>query len=51
MLFSLPKAKGINGYHWRFKKVRVLVCQTDTDSFMVGWYEVQFKCPLKIPVH
>ena len=28
-----------------------MVCQTDTDSFMVGWYEVQFKCPLKIPVH
>ena len=50
-MFSLPKAKGINGYHQRFKKVRVLVGQTDTDSFMVGWYEVQFKCPLKIPVH
>ena len=29
----------------------VLVGQTDTGSFMVGWYEVQFKCPLKIPVH
>ena len=50
-MFSLPKVKGINGYYSRFKKVRVLVGQTDTVIFMVGWYEVQFKCPLKIPVH
>ena len=28
-----------------------MVGQTDTGSLMVGWYEAQFKCPLKIPVH